>query len=107
MTTLFRKISGGTPVDWTVCEPAAFQVHVTLSPAAIVSTAGFWLPLCALRKKMFPTVTWPTGLAPPPPSPPPPSPPTPRGEVAPPHAVRAASAAVTIHCMRRMSQLHV
>jgi hypothetical protein len=41
MTTLFRKISGGTPVDWMLCEPAAFQVHVTLSPAAIVSTAGF------------------------------------------------------------------
>src|SRR5690242_1393025 len=110
MTTLFRKISGGTPVDWMACEPAAFQVHVTLSPAAIVSTAGFWLPLCALRKKMFPTVTWPTGPAPPPPPPPyppppyppPPPPPPPRGEVAPPHAVRAASAAATIHCMRRI-----
>jgi hypothetical protein len=41
MTTLFRKISGGTPVDWMLCERAALQVHVTLVPAAIVSTARF------------------------------------------------------------------
>src|SRR6266566_5222586 len=61
MTTLFRKISGGMPVDWMLCEPAAFQVQVTLAPAAIVSTAGFWLPFCALRKKMLPTVTWTSG----------------------------------------------
>jgi len=27
-TTLFLKISGGTPVDWMLCDPAAFQVHV-------------------------------------------------------------------------------
>ena len=57
MTTLFRNTSGGMPVDWTLCEPAAFQVQVTMLPAAIVSTAGFWLPLLTLRKKSFPTVT--------------------------------------------------
>ena len=61
MTTLFRNTSGGMPVDWMLCEPAAFQVQVTLAPAAIVSTAGFWLPFCALRKKMLPTVTWASG----------------------------------------------
>jgi hypothetical protein len=39
MTTLLRKISGAVPVDWMLCDPAAFQLHVTLLPAAIVSTA--------------------------------------------------------------------
>ena len=63
MTTLFRKTSGGMPVDWMLCEPAAFQVQVTRLPAAIVSTAGFWLPLCALRKNVFPTVTCAGGPA--------------------------------------------
>jgi len=47
-TILFRKISEAVPVDWIMCDPAAFQAQVTESPAAIVSTAGFWLPLCAL-----------------------------------------------------------
>src|SRR6185437_2911831 len=84
-----------------LCEPAAFQAHVTLPPAAIVSTAGFALPLCALRKKIFPTVTWPTG----PPPPPPPPPPLPWGEVTPPQAVRESKAAVTIDAMCRMVQL--
>src|ERR1041385_8735637 len=78
----------GTPVDWMLCEPAAFQAQVMLSPTAIVSTAGFWVPLRTLRKKMFPTVTLPTGL------------PLPPGEVAPPHP--ASSAAATINGMRRM-----
>jgi hypothetical protein len=35
----------GVPVDWMLCDPAASQLHVTLLPAGIVSTAGFWLPL--------------------------------------------------------------
>src|SRR5881296_2262868 len=70
------------------CEPAAFQLQVMLSPAAIVSTAGFWVPLWALRKKMLPTETSPTGWPPPP------------GEVTPPHP--ASSVAATINGMRRM-----
>src|SRR5438046_8437342 len=61
-----------------------------LSPAAIVSTAGFWVPLWALRKKMLPTKTSPTGWPPPP------------GEVTPPHP--ASSVAASINGMRRMSQ---
>src|SRR6266705_5937607 len=71
-----------------LCEPAAFQAQVMLSPAAIVSTAGFWVPLWALRKKMLPTETSPTGWPPPP------------GEVTPPHP--ASSVAATINGMRRM-----
>src|SRR6266480_6384766 len=71
-----------------LCEPAAFQTQVMLSPAAIVSTAGFAVPLRTLRKKMFPTVTLPTGPPPPP------------GEVTPPHP--ASSVAATINGMRRM-----
>src|SRR5437667_408452 len=73
-----------------VCDPAAFQVHVMLSPAAIVSTAGFVVPLRALRKKMLPTKTSPTGW------------PLPPGEVTPPHP--ASSVAATINGMRRMLQ---
>src|SRR5437588_6688627 len=59
-----------------------------LSPAAIVSTAGFVVPLWALWKKMLPTKTSPTGWPPPP------------GEVTPPHP--ASSVAATINGMRRM-----
>jgi hypothetical protein len=40
----------GEPVDCTLCEAATFQLQVMLLPAAIVSTAGFWVPLWALRK---------------------------------------------------------
>src|SRR2546430_16431834 len=73
-----------------LCEPAAFQAQVMLSPAAIVSTAGVVGPLWALRKKMLPTTTSPTGGPPPP------------GEVTPPHP--ASSAAATINGTRRMLQ---
>src|SRR2546429_6522267 len=73
-----------------LCEPAAFQAQVMLSPAAIVSTAGFVVPLWALRKKMLPTKTSPTGG------------PRPPGEVTPPHP--ASSVAPTINIMRRMLQ---
>src|SRR5947208_16172398 len=73
-----------------LCEPAAFQAEVLLSPAAIVSTAGVVVPLWALRKKMLPTKTSPTGL------------PLPPGEVTPPHA--ASSVAATINGMRRILQ---
>src|SRR5713226_7072151 len=73
-----------------LCEPAAFQTQVMLSPAAIVSTAGFVVPLRALRKKMLPAETSPTGWPPPP------------GEVTPPHP--ASSVAVTSNGMRRMLQ---
>src|SRR5207247_11117085 len=76
-----------------LCEPAAFQDQVMMSPAAIVSTAGFWVPLWTLRKKMLPTETSPTGGPPPPP---------PSGEVAPPHAATETRAAATIDCMRRI-----
>src|SRR5436309_14069867 len=72
------------------CEPAAFQLQVMLSPAAIVSTAGFWVPLWALRKKMLPTKTSPTGW------------PSPPGEVTPPHP--ASSVAASINGMRQMLQ---
>jgi hypothetical protein len=47
-TALLAKL--GEPVDCMLCCPAAFQVHVTVLPAAIVFTAGFWLPSWALRK---------------------------------------------------------
>src|SRR5207249_2598106 len=73
-----------------VCDPP-FQVHVTLVPATIVSTAGFWLPLRALRKKISPTVTWPT--APPPP-----------GEVTPPHAASEKRTVATIRVAYRTLQ---
>src|SRR5438067_3079812 len=73
-----------------LCEPGAFQAQVMLSPAAIVSTAGFVVPLWALRKKMLPTKTSPTGW------------PLPPGEVTPPHP--ASSVAATINGMRRMLQ---
>src|SRR5437667_6984123 len=89
-TTVFLKTSGGRPVDWMLCDPP-FQVHVTLVPATIVSTAGFWLPLRALRKKISPSVTRPTA-------------PPPSGEVAPPQAARDKSAVATIHDVFRTSQ---
>src|SRR5256884_4037293 len=73
-----------------LCEPAASRAQVMLSPAAIVSTAGFVVPLWALRKKMLPTKTSPTGWPPPP------------GEVTPPHP--ASSVAATINSVRRMLQ---
>src|SRR2546428_9432707 len=73
-----------------LCEPAAFQAQVMLSPAAIVSTAGFVVPLWTLRKKMLPTKTSPTGWPPPP------------GEVTPPHP--AISVAASINGMRRTLQ---
>src|SRR5438445_4881952 len=73
-----------------VCEPGAFHAHVMLSPAAIVSTAGFVVPLWALRKKMLPTKTSPTGWPPP------------RGEVTPTHP--ASSVTATTNGMRRMLQ---
>ena len=46
-TTLFRKIAGAIPVDWTWCDPSLLYSHTTVSPTATVSTAGFWLPLWA------------------------------------------------------------
>src|SRR3989475_9902785 len=73
-----------------LCEPAAFQAQVMLSPAAIVSTAGFWVPLWALREKMLPTKTAPAGGPPPP------------GEGTPPHPGR--SGAASINGVRRQSQ---
>jgi hypothetical protein len=45
ITMLFANTCGGMPVDWRLCEPAAFQVQVIESPSAIVSTAGFRVPL--------------------------------------------------------------
>src|SRR6058998_2454981 len=71
------------PRDWTLWETPRLlvQVHVTVLPAATVSTAGFAVPLWALMNTicpLFPTVTDPTGpLPPPPPPPPPPLPPPP------------------------------
>src|SRR5256885_2660351 len=75
-----------------LCEPAAFQAQVMLSPAAIVSTAGFWVPLWALRKKMLPTKTSPTGWPPPP------------GEGTPPHP--ASSVAASINGDRKSTRLN-
>src|SRR6266571_1792858 len=80
-----------------LCDPP-FQVHVTLEPAAIVSTAEFWLPLRALRKKVSPTVTWPTG------PPPPPPPPPPAGEGTPPPAASEKRTIAAIHAVYRTSQ---
>jgi len=48
LTALLVKL--GEPVDCTLCITAEFQLQVMLLPAAIVSTAGFWLPLWALLK---------------------------------------------------------
>src|SRR5437899_1174913 len=77
-----------------LCDPAAFQAHVTVLPAGIVSTAAFWLPLWALRKKMLPTTTCPT--APPPPPPPP-------GDVMPPpHAAREKRVATMSRAVYRI-----
>src|SRR3989442_14065537 len=46
----------GDPVDCTLCEPPA-QLHVTVPPTAIVSTAGFELRLRSLLKRIAaPTV---------------------------------------------------
>jgi hypothetical protein len=56
-------------MDRTLCDSLPVQVHVIVPPTAIVSTAGFAVPLCALRKRTLdPTLTVPTG-PPPPPSP--------------------------------------
>src|SRR5205814_5153555 len=74
-----------------LCEPAAFQAQVMLSPAAIVSTAGFVVPLWALRKKMLPTKTSPTGWPPPP------------GEVTPPHPASSVAASINGMCRDRKS----
>jgi len=41
ITTLFLKTSGEMPVDWMLCDPAAFHFQVTVLPAATVSFAGF------------------------------------------------------------------
>src|SRR2546425_144111 len=54
MTALLVKL--GDPVDSTLCEPPA-QLHVTVPPTAIVSTAGFELRLRSLLKRIAaPTV---------------------------------------------------
>ena len=37
------------PVDWTLCGSEPVQVQVTVPPTAMVSTAGFWLPLWLLE----------------------------------------------------------
>src|SRR4051794_3310569 len=52
-------VKSGVPVDWTLWgrSPVLVQVHVTVPPAATVSTAWFVDPLCALLKKMLPTMT--------------------------------------------------
>src|SRR3989441_7973826 len=51
------RVKLGDPVDCTLCEPPA-QLHVTVPPTAIVSTAGFELRLPSLLKRMAaPTVT--------------------------------------------------
>src|SRR5690242_7552292 len=70
-------VKEGGPRLSTLCVVAPGpQVQVTVCPTATVSCAGLLVPLCALLKKMSPTVTAPT--APPPPPPPPPlSPPVP------------------------------
>src|SRR2546430_9456308 len=67
------------PCDWTLWETPwlLVQVHVTVLPAATVSTAGFVVPLWPLMNTicpLFPTVTDPTRPSPPPPPPPPPPP---------------------------------
>jgi len=41
ITTLFLKTRGGMPVDWMLCDPAAFHFQVTVLPAGTVSFAGF------------------------------------------------------------------
>src|SRR5690242_4716996 len=48
---------------WNV-EPVPVQVQVTAWPAGTVSCAGV-VPLCALWKKLLPTMIWPTGPPPP------------------------------------------
>src|SRR5881296_3573041 len=56
------------PSDSTLCGSEPVQVHVTVAPTAMVSTAGFWLPLWPLTNWMpGPTVTVPTAPPPPPP----------------------------------------
>jgi len=65
MIALLVKL--GDPWDsmlWDV-PPVPVHVQVTIVPVKTVSTAGSQLPFRALRKKRFPTVTWPA--APPPP----------------------------------------
>src|SRR6476660_3007597 len=49
----------GEPTDSTLCGtlPAFVQVHVTVPPAATVSTAGLADPLCPPLKKMLPAAT--------------------------------------------------
>src|SRR5262245_6208147 len=62
-------VNEGDPMLSTLCVVAPGpQVQVTVCPTAMVSCAGLLVPLCALLKKMSPTVTAPT--APPPPPPP-------------------------------------
>ena len=53
-TVLFVKL--GDPVDSTLCVPPA-HVHVTVPPAAMVSTAGFEALFRLLVKKKLPSWT--------------------------------------------------
>ena len=63
------------PVEWTPWGSEPVQVHVTVPPTGMVSTAGFWLPLWLLANRIpEPMVTAPTGPPPPPPAPPSPLP---------------------------------
>ena len=56
----------GATSECTLCgvAPVLLQVQVTVVPAETVSTAGFWVLLCPLLKKMFPTVTVPAAPLP-------------------------------------------
>src|SRR5258705_12441032 len=86
----------GVRCDWTLCAtaPVAVQVHVTVLPTATVSIAAFWVPLCALRNRLFPTMISPAG--PPPPPPPPPLPPPYVGDLQLPSAASASKPGTTV-----------
>ena len=58
-------VKSGVPSDSTLWGtlPVLVQVHVTVPPAATVSTAWFVDPLCPLLKKMLPTMTATVGGA--------------------------------------------
>ena len=72
--------------------PALVQVHVTVPPAAMVSTAGFADPLCPLLNTLLPTLTAAVGGAVPPPLSPPVGPPSGGGSVAEPPEQPASTA---------------
>src|SRR6059036_228916 len=86
MVLLLAKL--GEPTDWTLCGRDPVQVQVTVPPIAMVSTAGFVLPLWPLTNWMLgPAVTEPAVPTP-----------TPTAAVRPRAAIPAAS------CQRRERQ---